>query len=179
MRWCCECQRPGPHLPMQPRPNLVGSSEVNMRTSMGLAGLNPADCSPLTAAMAPMTPSVPSYAPAKGMASQWEPVTTAPAATTGPKSVYNRFESGSTSLYGCVERLSSAPHSPRWATAASPAWPMLSSQPQPGRAELKTTCRMKWNKGCVRTADIAAVLHTVTPEQPVTMAARGANCNCV
>ena len=45
-------------------------------TSMGRAGTKPVPLSALTAAMAPMTPSVPSYMPDSGMASQWEPVTT-------------------------------------------------------------------------------------------------------
>lgn len=32
-----------PHLPMQPRPNRVGSSEVKNTTSMGRRGWNPED----------------------------------------------------------------------------------------------------------------------------------------
>ena len=64
------------HLPMQPSPKRVGSSEVNIMTSMGRSGTKPVSLSALTAAMAPMTPSVPSYMPDSGIASQWEPVTT-------------------------------------------------------------------------------------------------------
>lgn len=63
---------------MQPRPKRVGSSLVNMRTSMGARGRKPARRSAATAAIGPMTPSVPSYAPARGIASACEPVTTAP-----------------------------------------------------------------------------------------------------
>ena len=68
------------HLPMHPRPKRVGSSLVNMSASMGLSGLKPASLRAFNAAMPPITPSVPSYAPAKGIASACEPVTTAPAA---------------------------------------------------------------------------------------------------
>ena len=64
---------------MHPRPKRVGSSLVNMSTSMGLSGLNPASPRAFSAAIAPITPRVPSYAPARGMASTWDPVTTAPA----------------------------------------------------------------------------------------------------
>jgi len=47
--------------------------------SMGLRGLKPASFSALRAATAPTTPRVPSYIPAKGMASVWDPDSTAPA----------------------------------------------------------------------------------------------------
>lgn len=55
---------------MHPNPKRVGSSDVKNSTSMGLLGLKPAFCSPFTAAMPPNTPTVPSYMPAWGMASQ-------------------------------------------------------------------------------------------------------------
>ena len=67
-----------PHLPMQPIPKRVGSSEVNIMASRGRCGLNPASLSAFKAAIPPTTPSVPSYIPASGIASVCEPVTTAP-----------------------------------------------------------------------------------------------------
>ena len=68
---------------MQPRPKRVGSSEVNIRTSMLRLGTKPLALRPFTAAMAPITPRVPSYAPASGIASQCDPVTTGAAAVPG------------------------------------------------------------------------------------------------
>ena len=65
---------------MQPRPKRVGSSEVKKSASMDFSGLKPDSCRALMAAMGPTTPRVPSYMPALGMASQWDPDTTAPAA---------------------------------------------------------------------------------------------------
>ena len=67
------------HLPMHPNPKRVGSSEVNIIASMGCFGWKPASLRARRAAMAPTTPSVPSYMPARGMASVCEPVTIAPA----------------------------------------------------------------------------------------------------
>ena len=64
---------------MQPRPKRVGSSEVKNRASMECLGLKPASWRALMAAIAPTTPRVPSYMPDFGMASQCDPVTTAPA----------------------------------------------------------------------------------------------------
>ena len=68
------------NLPEQPSAKRVGSSLVNMMTSMPCRGRKPAACNACSAAMPPITPSVPSYAPASGMASVCEPVCTWPTA---------------------------------------------------------------------------------------------------
>lgn len=67
------------HLLMQPSPKRVGSSDVKKMTSMGRCGLKPLSARALRAAIPPITPRVPSYAPARGMASQCDPVITAAA----------------------------------------------------------------------------------------------------
>ena len=64
-------------LPRQPRPNRVGSSAVNMTTSSERLGLNPARFRAASASKAPSTPTTPSYLPAFGIASVWEPEPTA------------------------------------------------------------------------------------------------------
>ena len=70
----------GANLPEQPSANRVGSSLVNIITSMSRCGRKPAACNACSAAIPPITPSVPSYAPARGMASVCEPVWTLPTA---------------------------------------------------------------------------------------------------
>lgn len=69
-------------LPMQPRPNRVGSSEVNMTASIDLIGSYPANFRDFRAAIAPTTPTVPSYIPARGMASVWDPEAIIPVTQT-------------------------------------------------------------------------------------------------
>mmetsp|Transcript_30760 Transcript_30760/g.86956 ORF Transcript_30760/g.86956 Transcript_30760/m.86956 type:complete len:238 (+) Transcript_30760:1100-1813(+) len=73
-----------PRLPMQPSPKRVGSSEVNIITSRDFLGLNPTRLRDARASMPPRTPSTPSYIPASGMASQWEPVRMEPAPASEP-----------------------------------------------------------------------------------------------
>ena len=63
--------------PMQPMPKRVGSSEVNMTSSMERRGWRPLRLRARMASRPPRTPTVPSYMPAWGMASVWEPVATA------------------------------------------------------------------------------------------------------
>ena len=64
-------------LPRQPMPKRVGSSEVNMTSSMERRGRRPLRFSARIASRPPSTPTVPSYMPACGIASMCEPVATA------------------------------------------------------------------------------------------------------
>ena len=59
---------------MQPMPKRVGSSEVKTRSSMERRGVKPDSLRERMASRPPRTPTVPSYMPAWGMASVWEPV---------------------------------------------------------------------------------------------------------
>ena len=63
--------------PLQERPNRVGSSLLNMMTSMLRFGEKPARRSDATAWMPPSTPRTPSKRPLRGMASVCDPVPTA------------------------------------------------------------------------------------------------------
>ena len=58
-------------------PKRVGSSDVNISSSIDRRGRRPDACSARIASSAPSTPTVPSYMPALGMASMCEPVQTA------------------------------------------------------------------------------------------------------
>ena len=57
---------PKRRLPMQPRPNRVGSSLVNITSSIDRRGRKPAACSARMASSPPSTPTVPSYRPEWG-----------------------------------------------------------------------------------------------------------------
>ena len=63
--------------PEQERPKRVGSSLLNMTTSMERRGAKPARRSAATASTPPSTPTTPSKRPLSGMASVCDPVPTA------------------------------------------------------------------------------------------------------
>ena len=63
-------------LPRQPMPNRVGSSLVNINSSIDRSGRNPPRCSARIASSPPRTPTVPSNRPECGIASMCEPVPT-------------------------------------------------------------------------------------------------------
>jgi hypothetical protein len=76
--WRAVSHPPMARAPMQERPKRVGSSAVVETTKRSRCGTHPAPRNAFTAAIPPSTPTVPSYAPDKGMASMWEPVATVP-----------------------------------------------------------------------------------------------------
>ena len=81
--------------PRQPMPKRVGSSAVNMISSMLRVGWWPISRSERMASSPPNTPTTPSYFPALGMASVCDPVATAGSDGSLPGQVMKRFPTAS------------------------------------------------------------------------------------
>ena len=90
-----QASRQSARLPRQPMPNRVGSSLVNITSSIGRTGWNPAVRKVRIAASPPSTPTVPSNRPECGIASICEPVPTGASSGRSPSQRANVLPIGS------------------------------------------------------------------------------------
>ncbi len=84
---------------MHPIPNRVGSSDVNIKSSMARFGRSPLVLIARSASSPPITPTVPSYIPANGIASVCEPVPTAGNSGCEPSSRIKIFPTASSRTF--------------------------------------------------------------------------------